>query len=118
MQCSSRRRSATARSCSIFLEVDLASLRMPAQPHRFLMCRKSEWEARRGPKIALDPDLRRGLAYSNTEFRIPKRMTSMIPLEPLPNLADQVYERILEAIIDRTLLPGQRVRQNEIAAKL
>jgi DNA-binding GntR family transcriptional regulator len=42
----------------------------------------------------------------------------MIPLDPLPNLADQVYERILEAITDRSLLPGQRVRQNELADKL
>jgi len=42
----------------------------------------------------------------------------MIPLDPLPNLADQVYERILEAITDRTLLPGQRVRQNELADRL
>jgi DNA-binding GntR family transcriptional regulator len=45
-------------------------------------------------------------------------MAPMIPLDPLPNLADQVYERILEAIIDRTLLPGQRVRQNELADRL
>jgi DNA-binding GntR family transcriptional regulator len=45
-------------------------------------------------------------------------MTPMIPLDPLPNLADQVYERILEAITDRTLLPGQRVRQNELADRL
>ena len=42
----------------------------------------------------------------------------MIPLDPPPNLADQVYERILQAITDRTLLPGQRVRQNELADKL
>src|SRR5690348_8483678 len=42
----------------------------------------------------------------------------MIPLDPPPNLSDQVYARILEAIIDRTLLPGQRVRQNELAEKL
>jgi DNA-binding GntR family transcriptional regulator len=42
----------------------------------------------------------------------------MIPLDPLPNLIDQVYARILEAIIDRTLLPGQRIRQNELADKL
>ena len=33
----------------------------------------------------------------------------MIPLDPAPNLIDQVYARILEAITDRTLLPGQRV---------
>ena len=42
----------------------------------------------------------------------------MIPLDPLPNLIDQVYVRILEAIIDRTLPPGRRIRQNELAEKL
>ena len=42
----------------------------------------------------------------------------MIPLEPLPHLIDQVYARVLEAIIDRTLPPGQRIRQNELAEKL
>jgi DNA-binding GntR family transcriptional regulator len=42
----------------------------------------------------------------------------MIPLDPLPSLINQVYARILEAIIDRTLLPGQRIRQNELAQKL
>ena len=36
----------------------------------------------------------------------------MIPLDPLPNLIDQVYARILEAITDRTLPPGHRIRQN------
>jgi len=42
----------------------------------------------------------------------------MIPLDPLPNLIDQVYARILDAIVDRTLLPGQRITQNEPAEKL
>ena len=42
----------------------------------------------------------------------------MIPLDPAPNLTEQVYARILEAITDRTLLPGQRIRQNELAEKL
>lgn len=42
----------------------------------------------------------------------------MIPLDPLPNLIDQVYGRLLEAIIDRSLLPGQRITQNELAEKL
>ncbi len=42
----------------------------------------------------------------------------MIPLEPLPNLIDQAYSRILGAIIDRTLPPGHRIRQNELAEKL
>src|ERR1700755_3280034 len=42
----------------------------------------------------------------------------MIPLDPLPNLIDQVYLRILDAITDRTLPPGHRIRQNELAEKL
>src|SRR5207302_10949382 len=46
------------------------------------------------------------------------RTVGMIPLDPLPNLIDQVYARILEAIIDRSLPPGHRIRQNELADKL
>ncbi len=42
----------------------------------------------------------------------------MIPLQPVPNLTDQVYGRILEAIIDRGLPPGQRITQNELAERL
>jgi DNA-binding GntR family transcriptional regulator len=42
----------------------------------------------------------------------------MIPLEPAPNLTEQVFARIIEAIIDRTLPPGQRITQNELAEKL
>jgi DNA-binding GntR family transcriptional regulator len=42
----------------------------------------------------------------------------MIPLQPVPNLTDQVYARILEAIIDRSLPPGQRITQNELAERL
>jgi DNA-binding GntR family transcriptional regulator len=42
----------------------------------------------------------------------------MTPLDATPNLIDQVYARILDAIIDRTLPPGQRIRQNELAEKL
>jgi DNA-binding GntR family transcriptional regulator len=42
----------------------------------------------------------------------------MIPLDPSPNLIEQVYARILEAITDRSLPPGHRIRQNELADKL
>ena len=42
----------------------------------------------------------------------------MIPLDPLPNLIDQVYARILEAITNRSLPPGHRIRQNELAEEL
>ena len=42
----------------------------------------------------------------------------MIPLDPTPNLIDQVYARILDGITDRTLPPGHRIRQNELAERL
>src|SRR5258707_7822358 len=42
----------------------------------------------------------------------------MTPLDPLPNLIDQVYARILEAIPDRPLPPGHRLRQTELAERL
>src|ERR1700730_17524360 len=41
----------------------------------------------------------------------------MTPLDPTPNLIDQVYARILDAITDSTLPPGHRIRQNELAEK-
>ena len=42
----------------------------------------------------------------------------MIPLEPPSNLIGQAHSRILEAIIDRTLPPGHRIRQHELATRL
>ena len=42
----------------------------------------------------------------------------MIPLDPTPTLIDQVYARILDGIVDRTLPPGHRIRQNELAEQL
>src|SRR3978361_1012639 len=45
-------------------------------------------------------------------------MRGMIPLDPLPNLIDQVYARILEGMTDRTLPQGHRIRQNDLAEKL
>ncbi len=42
----------------------------------------------------------------------------MNPLEPAPNLIDQVYARILEGIADHTLPPGHRIRQSELADRL
>jgi DNA-binding GntR family transcriptional regulator len=53
-----------------------------------------------------------GIPYSELD------LSGMIPLDPLPNLIDQVYARILEAITDRSLPPGHRIRQNELAEKL
>jgi DNA-binding GntR family transcriptional regulator len=42
----------------------------------------------------------------------------MIPLDPTPNLIDQVYARIVDGIADRSLPPGHRIRQSELAEKL
>lgn len=42
----------------------------------------------------------------------------MNPLNPQPNLIDQVYVRILEGIADHSLPPGHRIRQNELAERL
>lgn len=42
----------------------------------------------------------------------------MIPLNPVPNLIDQVYDRVLEAITDKSLVPGERIRQQDLAERL
>ncbi|MCO5130803.1 MAG: GntR family transcriptional regulator [Xanthobacteraceae bacterium] len=42
----------------------------------------------------------------------------MIPLDLSPNLIHQVYGRILDAIVDRSLPPGHRIRQIELAERL
>ncbi|MBR0641638.1 GntR family transcriptional regulator [Plastoroseomonas hellenica] len=42
----------------------------------------------------------------------------MIPLNPAPNLIQQVYDRILSAIVDHSLAPGDRIRQQELAEQL
>ena len=42
----------------------------------------------------------------------------MTPVDLTPNLIHQVYCRILDAIVDRTLPPGHRIRQAELAERL
>lgn len=42
----------------------------------------------------------------------------MIPLPSAPNLIQQAYDRILAAIVDHTLAPGLRIRQQELAEQL
>ncbi|MEJ0069075.1 MAG: GntR family transcriptional regulator [Pseudomonadota bacterium] len=42
----------------------------------------------------------------------------MKPIGPSPVLIDQVYDRLVEAIADGTLAPGQRVRQEALAELL
>ena len=42
----------------------------------------------------------------------------MQPLAATPILIDQVFERLLAAIADGTLIPGERLRQAELAARL
>ena len=54
------------------------------------------------------------------EFRIPNSITSipLLPLHAAPNLIQQVHDRILASIIDQTLAPGHRIRQQELAERL
>jgi DNA-binding GntR family transcriptional regulator len=42
----------------------------------------------------------------------------LLPLAPSPILVDQVYERLLAAIAERRLEPGERIRQGKLAASL
>jgi DNA-binding GntR family transcriptional regulator len=42
----------------------------------------------------------------------------MQPLDPQPALIDRAYERLVEAITDGTLAPGQRIRQEELGRAL
>jgi DNA-binding GntR family transcriptional regulator len=42
----------------------------------------------------------------------------MEPLDPQPALIDRAYERLVEAIADGTLAPGQRIRQEELGRAL
>lgn len=42
----------------------------------------------------------------------------MLPLNVAPNLIQQVYDRLLASIVDHTLPPGHRIRQQELAEQL
>jgi DNA-binding GntR family transcriptional regulator len=42
----------------------------------------------------------------------------MLPLDPKPALIDRAYERLVAAIADGTLAPGQRIRQEELGRAL
>lgn len=42
----------------------------------------------------------------------------MIPLVVAPNLIQQVYDRLLSAIVDHSLPPGLRIRQQDLAEQL
>lgn len=42
----------------------------------------------------------------------------MRPLDPQPALIDRAHERLVEAIADGTLAPGQRIRQEELGRML
>lgn len=42
----------------------------------------------------------------------------MLPLDVAPSLIQQVYDRLLASIVDHTLAPGHRIRQQELAERL
>jgi DNA-binding GntR family transcriptional regulator len=44
--------------------------------------------------------------------------TPLQPPDPQPALIDRAYERLVEAIADGTLAPGQRIRQEELGRML
>jgi DNA-binding GntR family transcriptional regulator len=54
------------------------------------------------------------------EFGIPKpvEVAAVLPVDVAPNLIQQVHDRILASIIDQTLPPGHRIRQQDLAEKL
>jgi len=54
--------------------------------------------------------------YSNSEFK--RGDIRLRPLDLLPALIDRAYERLVEAIADGTLTPGQRIRQEELGRAL
>lgn len=43
---------------------------------------------------------------------------SLAPLDALPDLIDQVHDRLLAAVVDGTLAPGERLTQESVAARL
>jgi DNA-binding GntR family transcriptional regulator len=43
---------------------------------------------------------------------------SLVQLEAAPDLVDQVYRALIDAISDGTLAPGQRITQDQLAAQL
>ena len=52
------------------------------------------------------------------EFHIRKWGGRLQPLDPQPALIDRAYERLVAAIADGTLAPGQRIRQEELGRAL
>ena len=46
------------------------------------------------------------------------RMAYLVQLESTPDLVDRVYRSLLDAISEGSLAPGQRITQEEIAARL
>src|SRR5260370_7074972 len=52
----------------------------------------------------------------NSEFNF--KGNPLLPLDPQPALIDRAYERLVEAIADGTLAPGQRIRQEELGRML
>src|SRR5262249_2646238 len=52
----------------------------------------------------------------NSEFGM--GVQTMQPLDPQPVLIRRAYERLIEAIADGTLAPGQRIRQEELGRAL
>jgi len=58
------------------------------------------------------------MAILNSEFRISNSEFAMEPLSPIPNLIEQVHLRLVDAIADGTLPPGEKLTQESVADRL
>jgi DNA-binding GntR family transcriptional regulator len=66
------------------------------------------------PQVGLTFRIARRILYSKVTNMIPK----LTKLQARPDLADEVYKTLLDAISDGSLAPGARITQEEIAEQL
>src|SRR4029453_18988420 len=63
--------------------------------------------------------LARAIYWMYSVYRLQNRMTAhLVKIESAPDLVDQVYRSLLDAISDGSLAPGERITQEDIAEKL
>ena len=82
-----------------------------AQAQRALIAR--QWAL---PKAAIPVDDARASLYS--VYRVQSMTTQLVKLDSTPDLVDQVYRVLLDAISEGTLAPGERITQEDIAERL
>ena len=58
-----------------------------------------------------------GLRLLYTESKDDRMTAELVKLQAAPDLVDQVYRALLDAISDGSLAPGMRVTQEDLAAR-